>query len=320
MSRLASSLHSPWRTADLRPLSFDLPASNFQLRLYNSFVFSRRVFAFRSPISSYLISDPPMDGFAVANRCPPWLAVGRRGDRRRLTSEKRGRSRGFTVKQRERSRAFTLLELLVVIGIISILLVAVIPAVTSLSKSSGRKGAISNLLGAIEQARAEAIKTGQSTYVVFPTFGSGTSQTTLDRYNYKSFAIWEDDPSTTPASQKQLTKWQTLPTGIAIRAAGSAPLSGLADPATLTPPVTSLTFTPDSKATPVFLCVKFNTNGEVESPVNNVTLTVFEGYVNGGTEVMTSAKDANGDPASQESLAIARLTGRAEHLVPTPAP
>src|SRR5205807_7976742 len=92
--------------------------------------------------------------------------------------------------------AFTLLELLVVIAIISVLLVAVIPAVNSFSKSSGRKGAISNLLGAFEQARAEAIKSGQATYVVFPTFASGTSQTTLDRYNYKSFAIFEDDLTT----------------------------------------------------------------------------------------------------------------------------
>src|SRR5437660_12009327 len=100
--------------------------------------------------------------------------------------------------------------------IIAMLLVALIPAI-GISKSSGRKGAISNLLGAIEQARAEAIKSGQATYIVFPTFSSGTSQTTLDRYNYKSFAIFEDDPAN-PATPKQLTRWQTLPTGIAIRA------------------------------------------------------------------------------------------------------
>jgi competence protein ComGC len=52
------------------------------------------------------------------------------------------------------SFAFTLLELLVVI---SLLLVAVIPAVNSLSKSSGRKGAISNLTTVIEQARSLAL-------------------------------------------------------------------------------------------------------------------------------------------------------------------
>jgi prepilin-type N-terminal cleavage/methylation domain-containing protein len=205
--------------------------------------------------------------------------------------------------------AFTLLELLVVIAIIAVLLVALIPVV-SISKSSTRKGAISNLLGAIEQGRAEAIKTGHATYVVFPTFAAGTSQTTLDRYNYKSFAIYEDDPANV-GTPKQLTKWQTFPTGVAIRAAGSSPLSNLTDAAALTPALT-LKFIPDSNATPAFRCIKFNANGEIESPNANVVLTVFEGYVNGTAEVVTSSKDASGEPAARESIIIARLTGRAE--------
>jgi len=210
-----------------------------------------------------------------------------------------------------RHAAFTLLELLVVIGIISILLVAIIPAVTSLSKSSGRKGAISNLLGAIEQARAEAIKTGQATYVVFATF-TAASQTTLDRYNYKSLAIFEDDPAN-PGTPKQLTKWQTLPTGVTIRskAGSSESITNLANTSTM------FTFTPESSTTASFYYIKFNANGEVEappSPPSNVTLAVFEGYVNGGTEVITSAKDTNGEPAARESITIARLTGRAKRV------
>src|SRR5439155_24358739 len=84
--------------------------------------------------------------------------------------------------QRGRFRAFTLVEMLVVLGMIVILLSAIIPAVTSLSKANGRKAAIANLLGGIEQARAEALKSGQSTYVVFPALTSGT-QSTMDRYN-----------------------------------------------------------------------------------------------------------------------------------------
>src|ERR1700693_2696656 len=74
-------------------------------------------------------------------------------------------------------RGFTLLELLVVIGIISILLVAIVPAVNSLSKSSGRKAAVNNLLGAIEQARVQAIKDGQAAYLVFPTFATSSTIT-----------------------------------------------------------------------------------------------------------------------------------------------
>jgi prepilin-type N-terminal cleavage/methylation domain-containing protein len=213
-------------------------------------------------------------------------------------------------QQRARS-AFTLIELLVVMGIISLLLVAVIPVVNSLSKSSGRKAAISNLLGTIEQAHAQAIKDGQATYVVFPTFTGGT-QTTLDRYHYKSYAIFEDDPAA-PTAPKQLTNWKTLPAGIAIRSSGGGKLSGLTASTALTPPFT-LTFSPETAAAAVFQCIKFNSSGEVESPPSppsTVSLTVFEGYVNGTTEVVTSAKDGSGNPSAVESINIARLTGRA---------
>ena len=214
---------------------------------------------------------------------------------------------------RGRLRAFTLIEMLVVLGIIVLLLVTVVPAVTSLSKANGRKAAIANLLGGIEQARAEAIKSGQATYVVFPTFTSGT-QSTLDRYNYKSYAIFEDDaahpnPDPTRVNVKQLTNWKSLPTGVALRGA----LIDLPDPATLTPKVANLSFVPDTSASP-FRCFKFNSNGEVEAPNNNVLLGIFEGYVNSGTEIATT-KDAGGNPSAVEYVMVSQFTGRAE---PTP--
>src|SRR5262249_7323242 len=110
---------------------------------------------------------------------------------------------------RGRFRAFTLIEMLVVLGMIVILLSALLPAVTSLSKANGRKAAMATLLGGLEQARAEAINTSQATYVVFPTFGAGTAQSTLDRYNYKAYAIFEDNAAN-PGSVKQVTPWKAL--------------------------------------------------------------------------------------------------------------
>ncbi len=223
---------------------------------------------------------------------------------------------------RGRFRAFTLVEMLVVLGMIVILLSAVIPAVTSLSKANGRKAAMANLLGGIEQARAEAINTSQATYVVFPTFGAGTAQSTLDRYNYKAYAIFEDNAAN-PGSVKQVTPWKALPTGVALRATGTAALANLADPASLNPAPT-FSFTPDTGTTPAFRCLKFNSNGEVEAPATNVLLGVFEGYVSNGTEVVTSGKDANGNPAAVEYIAVAQFTGRAEPAdavaTPTPTP
>src|SRR5437773_9443057 len=198
---------------------------------------------------------------------------------------------------RGRFRAFTLVEMLVVLGMIVILLSAVMPVVTSLSKANGRKAAMANLLGGIEQARAEAINTSQATYVVFPTFGAGATQSTLDRYNYKSYAIFEDNAAN-PGSVKQVTPWKALPTGVGLRATGTAALANLADSASLNPAPT-FSFTPDTGTTPTFRCLKFNSNGEVGAPAANVLLGVFEGYVSNGTEV--------GNPAAVEYIALAQF-------------
>ena len=170
--------------------------------------------------------------------------------------------RGFQLpKLRRRVSAFTLLELLIVLGIVAVMLAALLPAVTSLSKAGGRRAARDSLLGGIERARAEAITSGQATYVVFPTFTSGT-QSTLDRYNYRSYAIFEDNAAS-PGNVKQLTDWKSFPTGVALRATGTAALSNLPAPATLTPAVT-FSFTPDTSAAP-FRCMKFNSNGQVNA-------------------------------------------------------
>src|SRR5262249_20393062 len=74
----------------------------------------------------------------------------------------------FSASTLQPPAGFTIFELLVVMSIIAIALAALVPAVTSLSKSGGRRAARDSLLGGIEQARAEAIKSGQATYVVFP--------------------------------------------------------------------------------------------------------------------------------------------------------
>jgi type II secretory pathway pseudopilin PulG len=245
-----------------------------------------------------IMAQRPGEAFALPNRAAPSSAF--------TLPKLRGRSflRSRRAVVRPDEGGFTLLELLVVTGIIVLLLAAVVPAVTSLSKSNGRKAAINNLLGGLEQARAQAIADGQATYVVFATFGNGTSQAILDRYNYKSYAIFEDDPAN-PTTPKQLTGWKTLATGVSLRSA-SQWLGALA--------TSTFTFTPTgSTSTGLFPYLKFTTDGAVDpistpSPSTTpIPFGIFEGYVNGSGD-----NDTNSSRFT-ETITVGRFTGRAEY-------
>ena len=209
--------------------------------------------------------------------------------------------------------AFTLLELLVVIGIIAILLVAIIPAVNSLSKSSGRKGAISLLLGMFEQARTLAIKDGRATYVVFPAeYPAGTAATSnqeiVSRYFYHSVAIFEDDPIDPNRPRVQVTEWKTLATGLSLRSEISYSTSNSRWTGG------SFTFAPTQTA-PTFPFLKFNSSGQVESPSpasGQVQLRIFEGYVTGTFEKATNSKNFD------ESIIVSRDSGRAIYTSANP--
>jgi prepilin-type N-terminal cleavage/methylation domain-containing protein len=201
------------------------------------------------------------------------------------------------------AHGFTLVEMLVVIGIISILLVATLPVVQSLSKSSGRKNAIGMLMGAVEQARAQAISDGRPTYLAFPAQPSGGGSSVTDTglirdYFYRSFAIFEDDATDPVANPKvQLTAYKSLPVGVSLRPEISA----------LPWTAAAFRFAPaGASAAPSFPYLKFNANGEIESPPNGVlALSVFEGSVNGTTEQKTTAQ------LVADSISISRFTGRA---------
>ena len=73
-----------------------------------------------------------------------------------------------------RGRGFTLIELMVVIGVISLLMVLVVPAVLNLKGSSDLTNAAYTISGALEQARSHAL--GNHTYVWMGFYEEDVSQ------------------------------------------------------------------------------------------------------------------------------------------------
>jgi hypothetical protein len=191
-------------------------------------------------------------------------------------------------------------------GIISVLLVAVVPAVTSLSKAHGQKAAVSNVMNLFEQARSLAVTNGTATYVVF------ADQTTSESYRHRAYIVFKEDSQT--FSPVAVTKWNFLPTGISFQ-----PSVGLLTPPTATPAV-KFSCPGTIGTTPVALpFIKFDSNGMVASPTDSNVL-----FVN----VFAGAVDANGlatftdqnQKISQkfDQIAVARFTGRARYVDPYP--
>src|SRR5438477_4898431 len=94
---------------------------------------------------------------------------------------------------RHSRRGVTLIEMMAVIAVLAILAVVFLPAVTSLSKASSRRAAVTQTLSALDQARALALSKGNSFYFVL----ADTDTTWPEQYRGRSYAIYEEIYNTT---------------------------------------------------------------------------------------------------------------------------
>jgi prepilin-type N-terminal cleavage/methylation domain-containing protein len=217
--------------------------------------------------------------------------------------------------------SFTLLELLVVMAIIAVLFVALKPVVNSLSKSSGRKGAINSLTSTIEQARSLALTDARNTYVVFAALlpGSATPGMIQD-YSFRSYAIFEDNAS--GAGTVQITKWQRLPIGISFRSVNEPPDANgnsIGTCLTSTSNTTTAPFSfPPLGSTSTLTCpyIEFDATGGVVQPAtaSPMRIIVFEGKVDTSANEMPTARESSGDPVRDE-IQIERFTGRTKYVI-----
>ena len=213
---------------------------------------------------------------------------------------------------RGRCRAFTLVELLVVIVIISILLVAVIPAVNSLSKSSGGKAAVSNFMNTVEQARSLAITSGAATYVVFADETlTSTDLTTPDKYRAKAYIVFQEKNFIPVA----ISKWYFLPIGMSFLPGPDTASAGLLK---AKDPLIKFSCPGSVNSTPIALpFLKFDPNGMVTLPTdpNIMFVKFFSGSVDSsGTSSFTDSTQKTSGKLDQ--VTISRLTGRARYVNP----
>jgi type II secretory pathway pseudopilin PulG len=190
---------------------------------------------------------------------------------------------------------------MIVAAIIGILLVALMPVLNSLSRSGGRKGAISGLMNAMEHARALAVTSGRATYVVF------ADHNTPEAYRCRAYIIFHEDENFEP---RAITKWYQLPNGVAFR-----PNSGLLAAQTGTPPIQFALPGDVSNAPMALPFIKFESSGMVAAPDGGLWVDVFAGFVNqNGQQTFTDKQQqASG---RYDAVVVARFSGRVRYVNP----
>lgn len=220
-----------------------------------------------------------------------------------MTTGRRGESR--TVVRRV-APAFTLVELLAVIAILAVVAAVTLPVVTSMSKSSSRRAAVSMVLSTLDQARGLALSKSTTHYLVFADLNPAWPES----YRCRSFAIFEEvfNPLTNRYDRFPVTPWTQLPDGISFK-----------------PDVDSIFAQTDTPREAFYCqpaqgdldapCFKFNSLGALEMPTtsNLAQLRLFEGVVSTtGVAVSTN----NVKEAREELLRVSLVTGRARRIQP----
>ncbi|HEY8898798.1 MAG TPA: prepilin-type N-terminal cleavage/methylation domain-containing protein [Chthoniobacterales bacterium] len=212
---------------------------------------------------------------------------------------------------RPHRQGFSLVELLAVMAILVIMLALLAPAISTITGSTSRNGAVNILMNTMEQARVAALESGRTVYLVF------NRQTFPDPD--RIMVLREPDPESGKTDYEQLTSWIKLPKGILLHSAGKTDILSESLPTGTSG--TNLVFDPaKSKA---FSAAKgdlnilaFNAYGGVVYPNSTkLMLIVCEGVrdSNGAEALISPNKNAGGF----EIITLRRYTGRASLEVTT---
>lgn len=253
-----------------------------------------------------------MKGWFIFNRVCANIVT--RSSLRGVLTSNMLRSNAMKSKTRNpgRSRGFSLIELLAVMAVVSLMVALIMPSVSGLTNTAGRRGAVNTLMNTFEQARVAALESGRPVYVLFwrRTFPDADSIMVLREPEDTSSATWQ---------YEQLTRWIKLPKGVllhrpsqgaSILSQNVADAAGIFDAAKI--PGSASASTADLHV------LAFNQSGAVTFPTskNNRKLIVSEGVRDGGgmEALISQNKQSAG---GFEIISLSAYTGRAQVDVST---
>lgn len=118
---------------------------------------------------------------------------------------------------RRAKAAFSMAELLVVVGIMSILVAVSVTNIQGLSKGGNITMAGNMLADLGSQARQHAIATGRRTaLVVVKSSTKDTNDPIKPKIALRTFCVMDYDPTDTDKPWKMVTRWMSLPVGVTI--------------------------------------------------------------------------------------------------------
>ncbi len=191
---------------------------------------------------------------------------------------------------------FSLVELLAVMGILALLMVMLVPAVSNFGKANALTSAGNQIASLAGHARQNAITKGAMTAMVFVTEGPGS------RRAVTIFEVLPREDGSAPGTNdwKQVTKWVNLPVGTAIDTSW-----------TTLPDQTSLVLPPflySGSSITSYDLVVFNPDGSVfqAGSVAVPQLRVVEGLVESNSTIHYTRPGGN----NHYDITILPMTGR----------
>jgi len=209
----------------------------------------------------------------------------------------------FPRKDSVRRQAFSLIELLAVMAVISLLMVATIPAFNSMGPAYRLGTASEAIMTVLDTARMEAINANTTVQLRIITGSAAPVEA-----QYRAYSLWKRNK--TDGTYAQTTKWEILPVGVTFESLDDPSLSyPLSDPRYAGTHVLNSTL--NNKNTSAYLGQSVGTTYVECYPDGSVRLPALAGssaYLL--MKLATATTNAAGTPANWRQVRINALTGQ----------